>query len=93
MAGEARLQTKILEWLKANGFYAIKTIVCNVNGVADILACSPKGRFVAVEVKYGDNKASKLQLFNINQVNDRGGIAFVAWDLETVIHNLQGELK
>lgn len=93
MAGEAKLQAKILKWLKANGFYAIKTVVCNVNGVSDILSCSPKGRFVSIEVKYGSNGPSKLQEYNIAQVNQRGGIGFVTWDLETVIDKLKDEIN
>lgn len=90
---EQKLQKKILDWLNKNGFYTVKTIVSNKKGVPDILACSPQGRFVAIEVKYGDNKASKLQEYNLAKINEAGGIAFVAWDLETVIARLQQCLK
>lgn len=93
MAGEAKLQAKIIKWLKAQGFYAVKTVVCNVNGVPDILACSPKGKFIAIEVKYGANTTSKLQDYNIAVINKTGGIAFAAWDIETVIDKLKGELN
>ena len=89
---ESKLQASILKWLKIHGFYAIKTIVCNVNGVSDILTCSPKGKFVAIEVKYGTNTPSKLQEYNIDQVNKRGGIGFVTWDLETVVEKLKWEI-
>lgn len=89
---ESALQSKILDWLKKNEFYSVKTIVSNKKGVPDILACSPKGRFVGIEVKYGANKPSKLQEYNIMMIEKCGGIAFAAWDLETVIMKLQGEL-
>lgn len=92
MAGEQKLQAKILKWLKDNGFWATKIIVCSVSGTMDIIACSPKGRFVGVEVKYGANTASTLQKHHIEEVKRRGGIAFVTWDLETVIFHLQGEI-
>lgn len=93
MAGEQQLQTKILEWLKAHGFWAIKVVVSSKTGTPDILACSPKGRFVAIEVKYGANKPSALQSYNVAEVAKRGGVAFVTWDLQTVIYKLQGELN
>jgi len=93
MAGEQKLQTKILEWLKDHGFWAIKVIVSSRTGTPDILACSPKGRFVAIEVKHGANKPSALQSYNVAEVAKRDGIAFVAWDLQTVIYKLQGELN
>lgn len=93
MAGEQKLQTKILEWLKDHNFWAIKVIVSSKTGTMDIIACSPKGRFVGIEVKLGANKPSALQSYNVAEVKKRNGIAFVTWDLETVIFHLQGELN
>lgn len=81
---EQREQAKILKWLKANGYWVFKTISCNRAGIMDIVACSPMGQFVGIEVKYGSNQASELQKYNINEVTKRGGIAFVAWTLEEV---------
>jgi Holliday junction resolvase len=81
---ESKLQAKILQWLKAEGHYAIKTIVCNKNGVPDILGCTKTGRFFAIEVKYGANKTSALQEWNIKCITNNGGLACVAYNLETV---------
>ena len=89
---EQQTQSKILGWLEANGFYAVKTIVSNKKGTLDIIACSPKGRYVAIEVKFGANTLSKLQAYNIKRVRANHGIAFVTWDLQTVIDSLQSEL-
>jgi Holliday junction resolvase len=85
---EQALQTKIIKWLTKNGFYSIKVVVATKSGVTDIIACSPHGKFIAIEVKVGYNKPSKLQLYNIDQVNQREGIGFVTWDLQTVIDKL-----
>lgn len=93
MAGEQKLQTKILEWLKDHGFWAVKIIVSSRTGTMDIIACSPRGRFVGIEVKHGANKPSALQSYHVKEVQERGGIAFVTWDLETVIFHLQKEIK
>ncbi len=86
---EQKTQKKIIDWLQSKGFYVVKTITCNKKGVPDILACAPNGTFVAVEVKYGSNKASKLQEYNIAQINAKSGVAFVAWDLATVIEKVK----
>lgn len=92
MAGESKLQRKVVAWLKDNGFWVTKVIVCTVSGTPDVLACSPKGRFVGVELKHGSNALSELQKYHIEEIKLRGGLAFAAWDLETVIFNLQGEI-
>lgn len=82
---EQDLQAKIIKFLKSNGFDVFKTIRCNRNGIADIIACAPDGKFWAIEVKVGSNKPSALQTYYIEEVCKRGGIGFVTWDLQTVI--------
>lgn len=86
---EQKVQTKILNWLKDEGHYVFKTVVCNRNGIPDIIGCTHWGQFFAIEVKFGKNKASKLQDWNIAEIKKRGGLAFVAYDLETVKQSLQ----
>ena len=87
---EQKVQTKILKWLKSEGYYVFKTIKCNRAGIPDIVGCTPWGQFFAIEVKYGSNKASQLQDWNIEQIKKTGGLSFVAYDLETVKKELQG---
>lgn len=57
-------------------------------GVPDILTCI-KGRFVAIEVKTPTGKLTKIQQYQIDQINKSGGVAFVATSLE----NVRMELK
>ena len=85
---EQKLQKKILDWLKKNGFYTIKIVVANRKGIPDIVGCTPCGKFFAIEVKVGSNKASRLQEYNVKEINKRYGIAFVAYNLETVKEHL-----
>ncbi|AWD90281.1 VRR-NUC domain-containing protein [Dickeya phage Amaethon] len=92
MGAETRLQSKIIDWLTTHHFKAIKVIVSSVSGTCDIIACSPKGRYIAIEVKWGSNTTSALQDEFIEQINKRDGIAFATWDLETVIARLSGEI-
>lgn len=85
---EQKLQSKILKWLKDNGFYVFKVVSANRAGIPDIVGCTPQGKFFAIEVKFGANKASPLQVYNIDEINRRGGIAFLAYDLNTVVSHL-----
>lgn len=85
---EQKTQSKILEWLMCNGFYARKIIRANKSGTPDILGCTPCGKFFAIEVKYGHNTTDELQKYNLQLINQCKGIGFVAYDLETVIARL-----
>jgi len=86
MASEAYIQKKILDYLDSLGYWTVKTITVNRNGCPDILACSPEGRFIAIEVKRPGllRNVSKLQQYQIDMINGAGGIAFAADSLETV---------
>lgn len=82
---ENKLQTKIMNWLKDQGHYAVKVVQATRNGVPDIVGCTSWGQFFAIEVKVEGNKASKLQEYNLVQIDRRGGIAVLAYNLQTVI--------
>ena len=56
-------------------------------GVADIIGCY-KGRMIAIELKSPTGKATPEQVRFIQNVNDAGGIAFVAKTLDEVIEGL-----
>lgn len=75
---EQKIQADILNLLKAKGAYTVKVMAANRNGVPDILACY-KGHFIAIEVKNKGNKATPLQLANIEQIKEQGGYAIVAY--------------
>ncbi len=82
---ESKIQAKILNWLRGQGYWAVKTVCCNVSGVPDILCCA-EGRFVAIEVKDGKRgKVSPIQEYQIERIKASKGIAFVARSLEDVI--------
>ena len=86
---ESKLQAKILNYLKEMGYWTIKVTVANKKGIMDIIACEPvTGLFIGIEVKWGTNKPSELQSYNIREIKKRGGKAFVAWSLEDVKEGL-----
>ena len=58
-------------------------------GVPDIVACI-RGKFVGIECKAGNNRATELQLRNLEAIRDNGGHAWVVNenDLELLEKNL-----
>jgi len=83
---EQKLQSKVIKYLKSNGYYCVKVITATVAGIPDILCCSPSGQFVAIELKKPDVKAepSALQKYNLEQIQKRNGIAICANSLKTI---------
>jgi Holliday junction resolvase len=67
-----------LDWLKSQGYWAVKVGLSNRNGCPDILA-SIDGCFVGIEVKNTGKikNVSVLQRYQINEINNTGGLAFV----------------
>ena len=83
---EQYVQKQISDYLESQGYWVVKTISTNRNGTPDLLCCSPNGRFVAIEVKAPGklSTVSKLQHYQINRINETGGLAFAADSLEKV---------
>ena len=57
-------------------------------GVPDIVGILADGRFLGIEVKTARGKLSPHQERFIANINDSGGLGFVARDVETVIEKL-----
>lgn len=59
-----------------------------ISGSSDIIGLLPQGRFLAIEVKAPKGVVTPLQQDFIDKINNSGGLAFVARDLETVKEKL-----
>lgn len=59
-------------------------------GVSDLIVCTPRGRFAAVEVKAPGGKPTVDQERFLEDVRNRGGIGIVAYDLEAVRVTITG---
>jgi RecB family endonuclease NucS len=83
---ESKIQKAIILFLESIGYYVIKTVRTNKVGVPDIIACCPKGKFYAIEVKAKGKKSkvTKLQQYHIDLINKTGGKAFVADSIKDV---------
>ena len=99
MTSEHQLQTAILQLIRWRGgvatrvnsgsaIYKDNSGRMNVirgaeRGTSDILACY-RGRYMAIEVKFGRGKPSPAQLEFGTMVRDAGGLFMVAYDLDAV---------
>ena len=83
---EKRIQKDIATWLRNKGFHVdvITKGMYGTNGIADIIACKD-GRYIAIEVKRPGNKPTALQERWLMDVQDAGGIAFIAYSIQDVI--------
>ena len=80
MAQEKQIENKIKNFLKINDIYFVKFFANGFtkSGIPDILACI-KGKFVGIEVKAEKGKPSPLQIYNKNQIEKSGGIAYILY--------------
>ncbi len=84
---EQSKQSAIIECLEEEyGCYVINVITASKAGVSDIIGCTPKGRFFSFEIKLNKTgyKATKLQCYNIAEVNRRGGIGSVIYSIADI---------
>lgn len=69
---EQQIQSKKIKELEAQGYYVIKLINTNKNGIPDLIAI-PKGCDVMfVEVKKPNGKLSKLQEYRLKELKEHG---------------------
>lgn len=69
---EQQIQAKRIKSLEAEGYYVIKLIKTNKNGIPDLIAIPPNTGVLFSEVKRPDGKLSKLQEFRIKELNEHG---------------------
>lgn len=68
---EASYQRKLIKQLEADGYYVLKLIQTNKNGIPDLLALKEKEiRFI--EVKATNGKLSKLQEYRLEELSKQG---------------------
>ena len=68
---ESKIQSKIIKRLEEQGFFVVKLIKTNKNGIMDLLAVK-RERTIFVEVKQEQGKLSEIQRFRINELRAKG---------------------
>lgn len=69
---EQQIQTKRIKELEEQGYYVIKLINTNKNGIPDLLAIPPNSNVIFSEVKKPNGKLSKLQEYRLKELKAYG---------------------
>lgn len=69
---EQQIQTKKMKELKDQGYYVIKLVRTNKNGIPDILAIPPNSDVLFVEVKTSKESPSPLQKLRHKELKAHG---------------------
>jgi len=69
---EQQIQTKRIKELESQGFYVIKLIKTNKNGIPDLIAIPPGADVLFSEIKTPKGKLSKLQEYRLKELENHG---------------------
>lgn len=69
---EQQVQTQIIKSFEEKGWYVIKLIKTNKNGIPDLLCLKDNEKPLFIEVKNEKGKLSELQKYRINELNRLG---------------------
>ena len=62
---EQQIQAKRIKQLESEGYYVLKLVKTNKNGIPDILAIPPNSNVIFSEVKTPKGKVSELQKYRL----------------------------
>ena len=82
MAGESKLQSRIISYLQANGWEVVRPIILSKAGYEDLF-CFKNGTAMFIEVKADEKEPRALQAYRINQHRANGFKSFFcnSWDM------------
>ncbi len=71
---EQAIQNKRIKQLEAEGYYVLKLIKTNKNGIPDLVAIPADCGVIFSEVKTPNGKLSKLQEYRLKELKNHGVI-------------------
>lgn len=90
------LQPKVIEYLEVIlDAYVTKVVAGSRSGEPDVIACV-EGDYYAFEIKWKNDRPSKIQKLRINQIIDKGGKAYFIRsvdDLRDIFSNSKPPIK
>mgnify|MGYP003116917621 FL=1 len=69
---EQQIQSKRIKELESQGYYVVKLVKTNKNGIPDLLAIPPNSNVLFSEIKRPSGKVSKLQEYRLKELKDYG---------------------
>ena len=74
---EQQIQSKRIKELEAMGYYVIKLVKTNKNGIPDLIAIPPNSDVEFIEVKTQTGRVSELQKYRHKELLEHGCIVEV----------------
>ena len=69
---EQQIQAKRIKQLESAGYYVIKLIKTNKNGIPDLMAIPPGVDVIFSEIKKPNGKVAKLQEYRLKELQEYG---------------------
>lgn len=69
---EQQIQSKRIKQLESEGYYVLKLIKTNKNGIPDIIAIPPNADVLFSEIKTENGKLSELQKYRLKELETHG---------------------
>ena len=69
---EQQLQKRRIKELESDGYYVIKLMKTNKNGIPDLIAIPPNSGVLFSEVKRKGGIVSELQKYRLNELEEHG---------------------
>lgn len=69
---EQQIQNKRIKQLEAEGYYVIKLVKTNKNGIPDVIAIPPDAAVIFSEIKTKTGRLSKLQEYRLKELSSFG---------------------
>jgi hypothetical protein len=69
---EQQIQKKRIDQLEKDGYYVLKLVKTNKNGIPDVLGIHPDGRVIFSEIKTPNGKLSKIQEYRLKELGKYG---------------------
>ena len=80
---EQTYQSKITKDLEKQGYYVLKLIKTNKNGIADLLAMKPNETYF-LECKTPKGKLSEIQKYRLEELKSKGFKVAVSYGYEII---------
>ena len=84
---EQKIQKKISDKLTKDGFFVIKLIKTNKNGIPDLI-CVRDDKTIFVEVKTEIGVLSEIQKYRLKELTNRGIDCFYSKGVELIKYNV-----
>ena len=69
---EQQIQSKRIKQLESEGYYVLKLVQTNKNGIPDVMAIPPNCGVVFSEIKTPKGRLSKLQEYRLKELEAHG---------------------